>query len=119
MKIFLLILLLLSALSDILCQNFSPDEDNWINNRYPNEVNVLESDLQTMLERVSRAPGLQQVFGLMGKRSSGKNIVKKKYFVEVIYLLFFPVLHYQLIYVTLDHKTSCKGIFVAIQYGSK
>ncbi|XP_050988411.1 protachykinin [Labeo rohita] len=78
MKIFLLILLLLSALSDILCQNFSPDEDNWINNRYPNEVNVLESDLQTMLERVSRAPGLQQVFGLMGKRSSAKSQITRR-----------------------------------------
>lgn len=41
---------------------------------YHLKVNLLESELQTLLERVSRTPGLQQVFGLMGKRSSGKNI---------------------------------------------
>lgn len=39
---------------------------------YHLKVNLLESELQTLLERVSRTPGLQQVFGLMGKRSSGK-----------------------------------------------
>uniref|UniRef100_A0A671R8P3 Neurokinin A n=1 Tax=Sinocyclocheilus anshuiensis TaxID=1608454 RepID=A0A671R8P3_9TELE len=65
MKIFLLILLLLSALSDILCQNFSPDEDNWMSDRYPDKV----SDFSLTV----RAPGLQQIFGLMRKRSSGKN----------------------------------------------
>ncbi|XP_016391832.1 protachykinin [Sinocyclocheilus rhinocerous] len=78
MKIFLLILLLLSALSDILCQNFSPDEDNWMSDRYPDEVNLLESDLKTMLERVSRAPGLQQTFGLMRKRSAKSQITRRR-----------------------------------------
>ncbi|KTF78079.1 hypothetical protein cypCar_00045953 [Cyprinus carpio] len=78
MKIFLLILLLLSAFSDILCQNVSPEEENWMSDRYPDEVNLLESDLKTMLERVSRAPGLQQVFGLMGKRSSAKSQITRR-----------------------------------------
>ncbi|XP_016136993.1 protachykinin [Sinocyclocheilus grahami] len=78
MKIFLLILLLLSALSDILCQNFSPDEDNWMSDRDPDEVNLLESDLKTMLESVSRAPGLQQIFGLMRKRSAKSQITRRR-----------------------------------------
>lgn len=38
MKIFLLILVLLSAFSDILCQNVSPEEENWMSDRYPDEV---------------------------------------------------------------------------------
>ncbi len=38
MKIFLLSVLLFSALSDILCQNVSPDEDNWMSDMYPDEV---------------------------------------------------------------------------------
>ncbi|XP_043087779.1 protachykinin isoform X2 [Puntigrus tetrazona] len=78
MKIFLLVLLLFSALSDILCQNLSPDEENWTSDRYPDQINVLESDLQTMLEKVSRAPGLQQVFSLMGKRSSAKSQITRR-----------------------------------------
>ncbi|XP_077077606.1 uncharacterized protein LOC143730920 isoform X1 [Siphateles boraxobius] len=75
MKILLLILLLLT---DILCQNFNPDEDNWMNDRYPDEVNLLESELQTLLEKVSRTPVLQQVYGLMGKRSSGLLSLRSK-----------------------------------------
>ncbi|XP_077077607.1 uncharacterized protein LOC143730920 isoform X2 [Siphateles boraxobius] len=75
MKILLLILLLLT---DILCQNFNPDEDNWMNDRYPDEVNLLESELQTLLEKVSRTPVLQQVYGLMGKRSSAKSQITRR-----------------------------------------
>ncbi|XP_051577088.1 protachykinin [Myxocyprinus asiaticus] len=79
MKICLLILLLISALTNILCQNFNPDEENWINDEYPNEVNLLESEpLQTMLKRVNQAPGLQQYFGLMGKRSSAKSQITRR-----------------------------------------
>ncbi|XP_067305631.1 protachykinin-1 isoform X2 [Pseudorasbora parva] len=73
MKILLLILLLLSALTDVLCQNFNPDEDNWMNDRSDEE-----SELQTLLERVSRTPGLQQVFGLMRKRSSAKSQITRR-----------------------------------------
>ncbi|XP_067267162.1 protachykinin-1 [Chanodichthys erythropterus] len=76
MKIFLLILLLLSALTGILSQNVNPDEDNWMNDK--DEVNLLESELQTLLERVSRTPGLQQVFSLMGKRSSAKSQITRR-----------------------------------------
>ncbi|XP_039516909.1 protachykinin [Pimephales promelas] len=78
MKISLLILLLVSALTDILCQNFKSDEDNWMNDRYPDEVNLLESELQTLLEKVSRTPVLQQVYGLMGKRSSAKSQITRR-----------------------------------------
>ncbi|XP_056115471.1 protachykinin isoform X2 [Rhinichthys klamathensis goyatoka] len=78
MKILLLILLLVSALTDILCQNFIPDEDNWMNDRYPDEVNLLESKLQTLLEKVSRTPVLQQAYGLMGKRSSAKSQITRR-----------------------------------------
>ncbi|KAK7158258.1 hypothetical protein R3I93_009464 [Phoxinus phoxinus] len=78
MKILLLMLLLLSALTDILCQNFNPDEDNWMNDRYPDEVNLLESELQTLLGKVSRTPELQQVYGLMGKRSSAKSQITRR-----------------------------------------
>ncbi|XP_059364473.1 protachykinin [Carassius carassius] len=78
MKIFLLILLLVSALSDILCQNVSPDEGNWMSARYPDQVNLLKYDLKSMLEGVSRTPGLQQVFGLMGKRSSAKSQITRR-----------------------------------------
>ncbi|KAK2903590.1 hypothetical protein QQF64_009256 [Cirrhinus molitorella] len=79
MKIFLLILLLLMALSEIFCQNFSPEEeDKWKSDRYPGKVNLLESDLQTMLERVSRAPGLQPVFSLMRKKSTAKSQITQR-----------------------------------------
>ncbi|XP_048007747.1 protachykinin-1 isoform X2 [Megalobrama amblycephala] len=64
------------GLSDILCQNVNPDEDNWMNDK--DEVNLLESELQTLLERVSRTPGLQQVFSLMGKRSSAKSQITRR-----------------------------------------
>ncbi|XP_067305632.1 protachykinin-1 isoform X3 [Pseudorasbora parva] len=37
-----------------------------------------ESELQTLLERVSRTPGLQQVFGLMRKRSSAKSQITRR-----------------------------------------
>ncbi|XDV40842.1 hypothetical protein PO909_009843 [Leuciscus waleckii] len=79
MKILLLVLLLLSALTDMLCQNFTPEEDNWMNDRYPEEeVNLLESEIQTLLEKVSRTPALQQVYGLMGKRSSAKSQITRR-----------------------------------------
>ncbi|XP_056330814.1 protachykinin [Danio aesculapii] len=75
MKIVLLLLLLFSALNHFI---LSQNEESWISERYPDEVNLLESDLQTVLERVSRAPRLQQVFGLMGKRSSARSQITRR-----------------------------------------
>ncbi|XP_051575660.1 uncharacterized protein LOC127453370 [Myxocyprinus asiaticus] len=68
-----------SASTNILCHNFNPDGDNWMNDRYPNEANLSESELlQRMLKSVNRALGLQQYFGLMGKRSSAKSQITRR-----------------------------------------
>nr|XP_005158527.1 protachykinin-1-like isoform X1 [Danio rerio] len=75
MRIVLLLFLLFSALNHFI---LSQNEESWINEGYPDEVNLLEADLQTALERVSRAPGLQQVFGLMGKRSSARSQITRR-----------------------------------------
>jgi len=55
MKISLLILLLVSALTDILCQNFKSDEDNWMNDRYPDEVSDFTLALLLVIEEVISA----------------------------------------------------------------
>ncbi|TRY56856.1 hypothetical protein DNTS_013948 [Danionella cerebrum] len=53
-------------------------EQRCIRDQNPHEMNVLESDLQTVMERVRGALGLQQVFSLMGKRSSARSKVTRR-----------------------------------------